>query len=67
MGILWEEMIKKNIEIFFAHRTFKWTIDEKRVHGLEIANVAVVIVGFSKFKIKKEYLFMKKLMMTRLR
>ena len=57
VGILWEEMIKKNIEIFFAHRTFKWTIDEKKVHGLEIANVAVVIVGFSKFKIKKKELF----------
>ena len=50
----------KKISKYFAHRTFKWTIDEK-VHGLEIANVAVVIVGFSKFKIKKELFIYEKI------
>ena len=30
VGILWNELINnKKIDIFFAHRTFKWTIDEK--------------------------------------
>ena len=47
----------KILSIFFAHRTFKWTIDERRVQGLSIANVAVVIIGFSKFNVRKKELF----------
>lgn len=46
VGILWNEMYRHDCRIFFAHRTFKWTIDEKKVKGLKIANVHVVIVGF---------------------
>lgn len=57
VGILWEQILNKNIKIFFAHRTFKWTINERRVQGLEIANVAVVIIGFSKFNVTKKELF----------
>ena len=57
VGILWNELINnKKIDIFFAHRTFKWTIDEKRVSGMHIANVLVVIIGFNKndkVKLKK--------------
>ena len=59
VGILWDELInKKNIDIFFAHRTFKWTIDEQRVQGMHIANVLVVIIGFNaneKVRLKKIY------------
>ena len=31
VGILWDEILKKKVEIFFAHKTFKWTIDERKV------------------------------------
>jgi hypothetical protein len=59
VGILWNELINtKKVDIFFAHRTFKWTIDEKRVSGMHIANVLVVIIGFNKndkVKLKKIY------------
>jgi hypothetical protein len=57
VGVLWEQILNKDIKIFFAHRTFKWTIDERRVQGLSIANVAVVIIGFSKFNVRKKELF----------
>ncbi|MBR9909677.1 MAG: class I SAM-dependent DNA methyltransferase [Gammaproteobacteria bacterium] len=47
VGILWNEIYKYSCHISFAHRTFKWTIDEKRAKGMKIAAVHVVIVGFS--------------------
>lgn len=40
VGVLWSELVKYNIKIFFAHRTFKWS-NEARGN----AAVYVVIVG----------------------
>lgn len=59
IGILWKELIlNKKVEIFFAHRTFKWTIDERRVQGMHIANVLVVIIGFNiNNKVKNKKIF----------
>ena len=59
VGILWRELINNlKVEIFFAHRTFKWTIDEKKVQGMHLANVLVVIIGFNKnSKVKKKKLY----------
>ena len=57
VGILWDEILKKKVEIFFAHKTFKWTIDEKKVIGMHLAKVYVVIIGFSQKKIGKKYLY----------
>jgi hypothetical protein len=48
VGILWSVLSEKyGVKINFAHRTFKWTIDEKRAAGMKIAAVYVVIIGFS--------------------
>ena len=57
VGILWDEILKKKVEIFFAHKTFKWTIDERKVIGMHLAKVYVVIIGFSQKKIGKKYLY----------
>ena len=57
VAILWSEILKKKIKIFFAHRTFKWTIDEKKVLGMHVANVFVVIIGFSIKDIKEKFLY----------
>tara|TARA_A100001037_G_C15135787_1_gene631057 strand:+ start:169 stop:2916 length:2748 start_codon:yes stop_codon:yes gene_type:complete len=62
VGLLWEKILSLNIDIFFAHRTFKWTIDEKKVLGMDVANVLVVIIGFSSVKIdNKEIYFYEKI------
>src|SRR5690606_30513461 len=47
----------KGLHIHFAHRTFKWTIDEKKAHGMKIAAVYVVIVGFSAIDTNKKTIF----------
>ena len=47
VGVLWNELFQYDCKIFFAHRVFKWTIDEKKAKGMKIASVHVVIVGFS--------------------
>jgi len=57
VGILWNEMYKRNCRIFFGHRTFKWTIDAKKTRGMKIAAVHVVIVGFSAIDITPKYIF----------
>ena len=57
VAILWNEILKKKVKIFFAHKTFKWTIDEKKVMGMHVANVFVVIIGFSVKEINDKYLF----------
>lgn len=57
VAILWNEILKKKVKIFFAHKTFKWTIDEKKVMGMHVANVFVVIIGFSVKEISDKYLF----------
>jgi type I restriction-modification system DNA methylase subunit len=47
VGILWPAILEElKINIFFAHRTFKWTIDEKKAVGMKIAAVHAVIIGF---------------------
>ncbi len=46
-AVLWRPMLSRyGIHIHFAHRTFKWTIDEKKAKGMKIANVHCVIIGF---------------------
>jgi hypothetical protein len=57
VSILWNEMYQHNCKIFFAHRTFKWTIDEKKTREMRIAAVHVVIVGFSTQIVNDKYLF----------
>lgn len=57
VGILWELILKNKGKIFFAHKTFKWTIDEKKVLGMDVANVLVVIIGFSNEEVKNKELF----------
>ena len=42
VGILWEPLFKKSVEIEFAHRTFVWTSEAK-----DKAAVHCVIVGFT--------------------
>ena len=42
VGVLWGEMLKHGIHIFFAHRTFQWNNEARGV-----AAVHCVIVGFS--------------------
>jgi hypothetical protein len=42
VGILWNELLNKyKIDVFFAHRTFKWTNEAKGIAG-----VYCIIVGF---------------------
>ena len=53
VAILWNELIcRYEIDIFFAHQTFKWGNEAKGN-----ANVHVVIVGFSNFKKTKKFLY----------
>lgn len=55
---LWQTLVETlNVEIFFAHRTFKWTIDEQKAKGMRIAAVYCVIVGFSSKKQESKYLY----------
>ena len=52
-GILWGQMLNKyNIQIHFAHRTFKWNNEAK-------GNAAVycIIIGFANFDINDKQLF----------
>lgn len=57
VGVLWSELYKYNCKINFGHRTFKWTLDEKKAKGMKIAAVHVVIVGFSLNIKPQKYLF----------
>jgi type I restriction-modification system DNA methylase subunit len=39
-GVLWQPMLSRyHTHIHFAHRTFKWTIDEKKAKGMRLAAV----------------------------
>ncbi len=52
-GILWNILLNDyNVEIHFAHRTFKWNNEAKAN-----AAVHVVIVGFANFKTKQKIIF----------
>lgn len=42
VSVLWKYLLKKNIKINFAHRTFKWSNEYRKD-----AQVYVVIIGFS--------------------
>ena len=57
VGILWNEMYKRNCRIFFAHRTFKWTLDAKKAKGMKIAAVHVVIIGFAAIDVSPKHIF----------
>ena len=52
VGVLWGELFKQGISIYFAHRTFAW---ESEARGK--AHVHVVIVGFGTSRPKQKWLF----------
>lgn len=57
-GVLWQPLLTQHgIKIHFAHRTFKWTIDEKRAKGMNVAAVYVIIIGFAACDTPKKYLY----------
>jgi len=57
-GVLWSPLLSRyGIHIHFAHRTFKWTIDEKKAKGMKIAAVYCVIIGFAAYETEKKSLF----------
>lgn len=52
VGVLWNYLLKQNIKIHFAHRTFKWS-NEARGQ----ASVYCVIIGFSNFDITDKKIY----------
>ena len=52
VGILFEELYKKDLKINFAHRTFKWLNDDPKR-----AQVFVVIIGFSTFHRTEKFIY----------
>jgi hypothetical protein len=52
VGVLWNYLLKQNIKIHFAHRTFKWS-NEARGQ----AAVYCVIIGFSNFDVPGKYIY----------
>lgn len=52
VGILWSELFKLNIKIFFAHRTFVW---DSEASGK--AHVHCVIIGFANFDVNDKKIF----------
>ena len=52
VGLLWSVLQKYDINIHFAHRTFKWSNEAKKN-----AAVHCVIIGFGNFEIAKKRLF----------
>lgn len=58
VGLLWPILINQfGLSIHFAHRTFKWTIDEKKARGMKIAMVHCIIVGFATYKADSHELY----------
>lgn len=58
VAVLWQPMLSRyGIRIHFAHRTFKWTIDEKKAKGMKIAAVYCVIIGFASHEADAPMLF----------
>ena len=48
VAVLWQPLLSRyGIHIHFAHRTFKWTIDDKKAKGMKVAAVYCVIIGFA--------------------
>ena len=57
-AVLWQPLLNRyGIHINFAHRTFKWTIDDKKAKGMRVAAVHAVIIGFSAQEAEKKYLY----------
>jgi hypothetical protein len=52
VGVLWAEMLRHGLRIFFAHRTFTWSNEARGV-----AAVHCVIIGFSAQDIRPKRLF----------
>lgn len=52
VGVLWSYLLKQNIKIHFAHRTFKWSNEAKGQ-----AAVYCVIIGFSNFDSSEKFIF----------
>ncbi len=52
--ILWEELLRNDIEIFFAHTSFKWGNNAKHNAG-----VSVVIIGIRNKETKPKYIIQK--------
>lgn len=52
VGVLWSRMIDKQIQINFAHQTFKW-----KNEGKNVAAVFCIIIGFSYTRVKNKQLF----------
>lgn len=50
--VLWNDLIKRGVEIHFAHRTFQWSSEAKGK-----AAVHCVIVGFALFENTRKFLF----------
>lgn len=58
VGILWNELVnRRGVHLHFGHRTFKWTIDERKARGMKIAAVYVVIIGFADFEADRKKIF----------
>ncbi len=58
VSVLWGALFNQyGVSIHFAHRTFKWTIDEKKAKGMRIASVFVVIIGFAPNDTDNKYIF----------
>ena len=58
VNILWQHLMNTyDVSIHFAHRTFKWTIDEKKARGMRVAAVYVIIIGFAGYEVKNKYLY----------
>ena len=52
VGVLWNYLLKQNIKIHFAHRTFKWS-NEARGQ----AAVYCVIIGFSNYDVSEKFIY----------
>lgn len=52
VGIIWPEIFKMNLEIAFAHTSFKWTNNAK-----EKAGVICVIIGIENISTKKKKIY----------
>lgn len=58
VSVLWGTLLQKyGIKIHFAHQTFKWTIDEKKAKGMNVASVYVIIVGFAAHDTDEKYIY----------
>lgn len=52
VSILWGDMLRRGIQIHFAHRTFQWSNEARGV-----AAVHCVIIGFGLSPVKNQYIF----------